>query len=186
MIAYGVTTVIDLRSEREVAADGPWPAGGLKHVNVPIVDDASLRELGETPDMLERYLETIHERRHAFRDVFSAVAEADGTVLFHCFAGKDRTGVVAAMMLALAGVAVADIAEDFAETDRRLASRYELWIAAAPAGKREAVRSELVCPPERIAAVLDHLERGWGGVAGYLAACGLAPAAIDRVAARLA
>ncbi len=186
MAAYGVKTVIDLRSPREVSSDSPDLLGGAVRVNVPLVDDMSMRELGDTPDMYERYLMILDSRMAAFRDVFAAVAAAEGGVLFHCFAGKDRTGLVAAMLLSLAGVDDAHVAADFAETDRQLTARYELWIAAAPPARRKAVRDELCCPPDRIFGVLDHLERGWGGVAGYLEAAGLEAASIERVASKLA
>ena len=180
-----MATVIDLRSPRELAVDAPSALEGAAYVNIPLVDDLSLRDIGDTADMLERYLSILDGRPEAFRDVFFAVAEANGGVLFHCFAGKDRTGLIAAMALSLAGVDEMEIAADFAETDRRLAKRYEAWIASAPPEKREAMRAELSCPPERILGVLDHLERGWGGVAGYLEAGGLDAARIDLVARRL-
>ncbi|TMF97272.1 MAG: tyrosine-protein phosphatase, partial [Chloroflexi bacterium] len=78
-----------------------------------------------------------------------------------------------------------DIAADYGQTDLQLAPQYERWIAEAPAEKRDAFRDELRCPPERILGVLDHIERRWGGVAGYLEAAGMAPSTIDRVAAKL-
>src|SRR3989442_14775053 len=136
--------------------------------------------------MLERYLFIVNTRPHAFRDVFNSLAEADGSVLFHCFAGKDRTGLVAAMALAIAGVARDGIAADYAETDVQLAKQYETWIGEAKPEKRDAFREELRCPPERILGVLDHLERRWGGVAGYLETAGVSPANMERLVAKLA
>ena len=185
MAAYGITTVIDLRSRRELGDDSQYAIGGMTRVNVPLVDDLDFRELGDTPDMFERYLMILDARQAAFRDVFATVAAAEGGVLFHCFAGKDRTGLVAAMLLSLAGVAEEHIAADFAATDLQLASRYELWIAAAPPAKRDAVRGELCCPADRILGVLEHLERGWGGTAGYLEAAGLDATSVEKAAAKL-
>jgi protein-tyrosine phosphatase len=150
-----------------------------------LIDDKNMNNIGDALDMFERYLFIVNTRPHAFRDVFEAIAEADGTVLFHCFAGKDRTGLVAAMLLSLAGVQDGDIAADYGETDVQLASQYEVWIEEAPAEKRAAFRAELMCPPERILGVLEHIDRRWGGVASYLEDAGMAPAAIDRVAAKL-
>ena len=188
--AYGVTTIIDLRSPAELKSSpnpfaGRAAAGRPAFLSVPLVDDAGIVRLGEASGMFERYLIMLDQRAGAFRRVFDAVAEADGGVVFHCFAGKDRTGLVAAMLLSLAGVADDDIAADFAETDAQLADRYEEWIAAAPFERRREMRDELRCPPDRILGVLAHLLDRWGGVPGYLEATGLTPTNIDRLGAKL-
>jgi protein-tyrosine phosphatase len=188
LIAYGVTTVIDLRSPKELIkspnpfADGSGPA----YVSAPLIDDANMRELGEAADMYERYLMILETRQGAFSAVFNAVAEAQGPLVFHCFAGKDRTGLVAAMLLEAAGVTKEAIAADFAETDAQLAKRYEQWLAEAAPERRKSMRDELRCPPEWILGVLDRLDQRWGGVQGYLEASGVSPANIDRVSSKLA
>ena len=188
LMAYGVATVVDLRSQSEVSTSpNPFADGSLPgYVHRPLIDDANMNKLGESGGMFERYVMIIEKRREAFRDVFQTVAEADGGVLFHCFAGKDRTGLVAAMLLELAGVAHEDIAADYAETDRQLAQQYEVWIEEADPDKRDAFRDELRCPPDRILGVLDHLQQKWGGVESYLEASGMSPADIDRLSTKLA
>ena len=185
--AYGVKEVLDLRSDGEtVRRPSPFSDGReVEYTHIALIDDSNMNEIGDARDMLERYLFIVNTRPHAFRDVFEAIGRAQGTVLFHCFAGKDRTGIVAAMLLSLAGVDAADIAADYGETDAQLATQYELWISEAPADRRNAFRAELQCPPERIFGVLDHFDRNWGGVASYLEAAGMSSAAIDRVAAKL-
>lgn len=186
--AYGVTTVLDLRSDGEIArSPSPFAGGaGPTYVRRVLIDDQNMNNIGDARDMLERYLFILENRPAAFADVFTTVAHTPGPVLFHCFAGKDRTGLVAAMLLALAGVSPDDIAADYGETDIHLARQYEIWINEAEPARREAFRNELRCPPERILGVLDHIDRKWGGVASYLEAAGVSPVAIDRVAAKLA
>ena len=188
MSAYGVTTVLDLRSSAELVKD-PSPlaaAKDIRYLHRELIDDSNMNNIGDSKDMFERYVFIIDNRPDAFRDVFTAIGEADGGVVFHCFAGKDRTGLVAAMLLSLAGVAPADVAADYEETDQQLAEQYEVWVSEAPPEKRDLFRDELRCPPERILRVLDHFERRWGGVAAYLEGAGMAPSSIDRVASRLA
>jgi protein-tyrosine phosphatase len=158
---------------------------GVAYVNCELIDDKNMNNIGDAEDMFQRYLFVVNTRPHAFRDVFNAIAESEGTVLFHCFAGKDRTGLVAAMLLSLAGVEDDDIGADYHQTDVQLAKQYEVWIAEAPHEKRDAFRAELMCPPERILGVLDHIDRRWGGVASYLEDAGMEPADIDRVAGKL-
>jgi protein-tyrosine phosphatase len=188
MKAYGVATVVDLRSESEVAkSPSPFADGSAAtYVQVALIDDRNMNNIGDSKDMFERYLYIVDTRPEAFRDVFNTLVRADGTVLFHCFAGKDRTGLVAAMLLAIAGVPREHIAADYGETDVQLARQYEIWINEAEPDKRDAFRNELRCPPERILGVLDHVDARWGGVESYLEAAGMASADVYRLAARLA
>lgn len=194
MVAYGVTTVIDLRSESEVnplpprgggLGRGAWGETQPTYLHLPVADDATMRMLAEAPTMFDRYLLMLEHRQTAFDEIFKTLAQAEGTVLFHCFAGKDRTGLVAALSLALAGVDVDAIAADYAETDSQMSTRYEEWLAAAAPEKLEEMRDDLQCPPERIVGVLDHLQSKWGGAAAYLQAAGLSTTDITRLQSKL-
>jgi protein-tyrosine phosphatase len=193
MAAYGVTTVIDLRSESEIATSPspfampdpfsypPAPA----YIHMPLIDDATMLRLAEAPDMFDRYLMMLEHRPAAFGEVFTTLARTEGTVVFHCFAGKDRTGMVAAMSLALAGVDIDAIAADYAETDSQMAARYEEWLAAASPEQLRAMRDDLRCPPERIVGVLEHIDRRWGGVEGYLVSAGMMSSDISNLRSKL-
>ena len=192
MVAYGVTDVIDLRSESEVASS-PSPFAALEpfggpaptYTHLPLVDDATMRKLAEAPDMFDRYLMMLDRRADAFRRIFTALARMEGAAVFHCFAGKDRTGMVAAMSLSLAGVDVDSIAADYAETDAQMATRYQEWLAAAPPELLDEMRQDLICPPERIVGVLEHLDQRWGGVEGYLEAAGMTAADLSTLRSKL-
>ncbi len=194
MVAYGVATVIDLRTAAEVAgladdARFPWAAvdaerpAGVRYLHLPLVGEVQ-GQIGARG--VGRYIEIVDTRQPAFGMVFNAIAEAEGPVLFHCFAGKDRTGLVAAMLLELSGVERADIASDYAETDLQLARQYEIWLSQTSPELLEETRGDLCCPADRILGVLDHVDRIWGGVESYLEAGGVSPANVDRLAARLA
>jgi protein-tyrosine phosphatase len=192
MVAYGVTDVIDLRSESEVASS-PSPFAALEpfggpaptYRHLPLVDDETMRKLAKAPDMFDRYLMMLDHRADAFREIFTALARSEGAAVFHCFAGKDRTGMVAAMSLSLAGVSVESIAADYAETDAQMATRYEEWLAAARPDQLKEMREDLRCPPERIVGVLDRLEKRWGGVEGYLETAGVTASEIATLRSKL-
>ena len=204
MIDYGVTTVIDLRAESELNGSPGPPFSDFQstgtvspprteaesnipvYLNLPLVDDKTAAGLNAAPTMPDRYMLMLDRRQAALGTIFNAIAEADGPVLFHCFAGKDRTGLVAAMMLSLAGVEPEAIGADYAETDAQLATRYVEWLARASPERLEEMRGELRCPPEWILRTLGHLERTWGGVESYLEAAGVTPANIDRLSTKLA
>ena len=192
LVAYGVTRVIDLRSESEVssspspfALSEPFAGPAATYSHLALVDDATMRRLAEAPGMFDRYLMMLDHRADAFREVFTALARTEGAAVFHCFAGKDRTGMVAAMALALAGVDVESIAADYAETDTQMATRYQEWLAAAPPQQLDEMREDLRCPPERMVAVLEHLDTRWGGVEGFLVASGVAVEDITALRSKL-
>ncbi len=201
MTDYGVTTVIDLRSEAEVkgspgppfsefqSASGVSVQGGTSgapaYRNLPLIDDATAPILNQAPTMPERYVLMLERRQRGMGAIFDAIATADGPVLFHCFAGKDRTGLVAAMMLSIAGVDPEAIGADFAETDIQLADRYEEWLAKASPERLQSMRNELRCPPEWMLHTLDYVDQEWGGVEGYLEAAGLPSSTIARLQSML-
>jgi protein-tyrosine phosphatase len=154
------------------------------YVHAPLVDDATFPKLNDAPDMSDRYVLMLDRRQAALGAIFNTMAEADGTILFHCYAGKDRTGLVAAMTLALAGVEPEAIGADYSETDTQLATRYEEWLAAAKPEDLEVMRRELRCPPEWMLSAIRHIDLRWGGVEAYLEAAGVPVAAIERLQAK--
>lgn len=195
MVAYGVGTVIDLRTDSERAAGFPdsrfsWSgydvsrAPGVTYLHHPLVDFVKPKD-NEAPPGVGRYIRIVDERQASFAAVFNAIAEADGGILFHCHAGKDRTGLVAAMLLELAGVQREHIAADYGETDVQLAAQYEKWLNDATPEQREEMRRDLCCPADRILGVLEHIDVKWGGVAGYLEAAGVSAINLERLASRL-
>lgn len=185
---FGVTHVIDLRTDSEIKNfPSPFasPTYGPEYLHRPLIDDSLAPEIDKLPSMGDKYLLMLERRQHAMAEIFKAIAEVDGPLVFHCYAGKDRTGLVAAMALSLADVHADAIAADYSETDRHLAERYVEWLAAAPPERLEAMRNELQCPPEWILGALDHLDQRWGGVEQYLLAGGVSPAEIERIQAKL-
>lgn len=113
----GVRTVVDLRNDDEVAVDGRQPVG-VTLVRVPLdgVEDVELwRQLGEegldgTPMY---YLPFLARRPDRVAAAITALARSDPGVVFHCSAGRDRTGLVTLLLLALAEVEPNAVAEDY-------------------------------------------------------------------------
>jgi protein-tyrosine phosphatase len=189
MWEYGVNTVIDLRSESEVAKfPSPFagPDYGPEYLNLPVIDDAFASKIGDSLGMGERYRLMVDHRQEALGRIFSTIARLDGPAVIHCYAGKDRTGLVAAILLSVAGADQTAIAADYAETDVNLAQRYAEWLAAAPPERLESMRDELRCPPEWMLGALNHIEQKWGGVDSYLEAAGMEPAEIAHLQGKLA
>jgi protein-tyrosine phosphatase len=120
-----------------------------------------------------------------FGRAFTAVAQADGTALVHCAGGKDRTGLVCALALRLAGVPAEAVADDWAISGESWAPSSHAWIEAAE-DEAEANRRRMfsAAPREAVVDVLAELDRG-GGADAYLAEAGVPAAARERIALRL-
>jgi len=128
--AHGVQTVIDLRNDDELEPDVAPRPPGLASVHLPLdgVEDAEFwddwasgPQFG-TPLYYGAFLERFPRRTAR---IVAAVAHAQpGGVVVHCGGGRDRTGLVAMLLLALVGVAPKEIAADYALSADRLVARY--------------------------------------------------------------
>jgi protein-tyrosine phosphatase len=186
----GVTRVIDLRFADEHASH-PNPLRDLPGIRFHMV---SLFD-GLAPDMmkpgdllLDLYIEALDKRGPAFVEVMEIIAEeGEGALLFHCTAGKDRTGLIAAFLLALAGTDIATIAADYGLTSSRIAPLVERFRAeAAEKGIDPTVHTRILASePATMIATLKHLETAHGGVEAYLTTHGLTPETLARLRARL-
>ncbi len=187
----GVTTIIDLRSDMELARDvtpdsTPY---GIRMVHAPVFQqDASPVGLeAEFPGygvIYERFLDI---GRNAYRTLFETAADAEGRVLFHCAAGKDRTGVAAALLLDLAGVDEATIIEDYTLTESLLAPMLNDWLpqmqerGIAP----EKAKTLMAAPAEAMVSAIAHIRQTYGNAEGYARKIGLSETTISAVRARM-
>jgi protein-tyrosine phosphatase len=196
-VAYGIRTAVDLRFHVELEDDPPGDLPiDVVHVSLfGVPDEERWRELdrraGEIGDPAGAtrfvYLETLEEHRPRFAEAVEAVADAEpGGVLVHCVGGKDRTGLVTALLLRLAGVDADAIADDYSLSAGYLAPRHEEWLAGAKDdAERERIRRISATPAAAMRAVLDELERRYGGAAGFLRAAGASEATLERARARI-
>jgi len=120
--ALGVRTVIDLRYPWEADAGGRVPAGlGVAYHNCSIehrpYDQAALGEVIDPVRFLaDRYAEVANDGHAEIAQALRIIASDSAPVVIHCASGKDRTGLIAALVLSFLGVAEADITADFALT----------------------------------------------------------------------
>jgi protein-tyrosine phosphatase len=185
--SYGVETVVDLRWPDEVAAM-PSPVRELKHIRyepfslcTPTQDEWRARRADSTAKELWNRAMLQHLRAE-LRQVLEIIATASpGPLLFHCVAGKDRTGVVAALLLALADVIPEAIACDYGESFENLRDAYlQRYADAEPA----AIIDALQCPAQGVHNMLAYLEE-LGGARAYLEAIGMRRQHIAQLRARL-
>jgi len=196
LVDYGVRTVVDLRRADERTADWPHdlPFVALNRPLTPAFDPEweSITRRAMIVDAPEStrlaYIQFLERYRTGFGEAVTTIAAADGegAVLFHCMAGKDRTGMVAALLLTIAGVDRDAIAADYALSGLNLRAALDSWIAQADDDEDRTLRARIgAAPAEAMAGVLDTLDDRYGGADGYLRAAGVDAGLIDRVHARL-
>ena len=196
---HGVARIVDLRWPEELAQDPPRElAIEVVHVSVigPSLAESRdyLRTLDAHVDSVEdvadhyawSYVEFLERNRDRFGLALAAVADADGTVVIHCMGGKDRTGLVSALLLRLAGVTLEEIGRDYALSGPNLAGSLEGWLADAPDERERRRREKLSRTPAiAMARVIAEIEDRYGSVTGYLEAAGLQPEQLQRLRERL-
>ena len=185
LLDFGLRTVIDLRWPEEVAAKpNPLtrPQIHYRHISLLTHSQQNWGELsGPTTREEWNRLVLIHSRPR-LKEVLQAIAAAPpGPLLFHCVAGKDRTGVIAALLLALADVTPDAIAYDYGMSAECLRETY--FIRHAQRDRAETLEA-LRCPPEGAHNVLDYVARQ-GGIRAFLQQIGLSHEEIGRLRALL-
>lgn len=188
----GLSTVVDLRQPYELERDPNSLAseGGIDYRNVEIwgrIDDAQ-DQPADPFDITAFYLRALDHAGEAFVQVLTVLADAPGAALFHCTAGKDRTGLVAALLLESVGVERDVIVDDFALTHDRIGPLRERLLADAEKQgvKREDFARLLGATPDLLGPALEHLSEHHGGAVTYLERHGLAPATLDTLRRKLA
>jgi protein-tyrosine phosphatase len=208
---HGVRAVIDLRTGVEVRLEGPGPLLGDRRVEV--AHHSLYPEAGEHTDAIQAdtvvpwqngvhgvdmpgetptvrtYFGYLERRPDSIVAALRTIAEPPdgGAALVHCAAGKDRTGLVVALALEVAGADRAAIVADYAVTSERIAAIVNR-LAASPTYARDMVTDDPyhhAARPESMARILELLDERHGSPAGWLRDNGLDDEALDALRARL-
>ncbi|TDD41413.1 tyrosine-protein phosphatase [Nonomuraea terrae] len=182
----GVGLVADLRLAAECAADPSPLAGSAPWRHLPVLrdEDDVLEEMGETLPAIYRAI--LDRGAPLFAAVMAAVAHAPpGPVVVHCHSGKDRTGLVAALALAVAGVPEREIAADYALTATCLRQDDHLAALRDEPARARSRRLFAEVTADTMAATLAHLHDRYGGPAAYLQEAGLSPDDLALLRTRL-
>ncbi len=195
---YGVKRVVDLRFSGECDGD-PEPPTEVDVVSVslfgqhdPVLARAHDDRIRDAEDVAavfaEGYIRALVHNADRIATAVTAIADAEaGTVVVHCFAGKDRTGIVAALLLSVVGVPDEAVAADYAASEQNLELLFGDWIAAAEEATESRLRRRLAqAPHATMLAVLAWISESAGDAAGYLREIGVDEARIARLQSRLA
>jgi protein-tyrosine phosphatase len=196
----GVRTVIDLRSPLELEERGRFGTGEghetveVRYHHLPVIDAAwtpASFDGSISPEryLADRYLEMLEEGRDALGTGLGIIADPGSLPLvFHCAAGKDRTGVLAALTLSLLGVDDDTVAQDYGLSSLAM-ERMEAWVRATRPERLELVVNQpsvfVASPVEAMHLFLDGLRGTYGSVEAYAASVGLDDDALDSLRAHL-
>jgi protein-tyrosine phosphatase len=198
LVEHGVKRIVDLRFPEELADDLPGDAP-VEVVHVSVLGERRTEEwlaqfnaamdaaTDATSYLVWSYGAFLELYADRFAAAVRAVADApEGAVLVHCMGGKDRTGLLVALLLRIAGVPLDVVAADYGLTEDNLAASGAEWIAAAP-DEPERHRRILLqpAPADAMHDVITDLETRHGDVFAYLRSAGIEDAALDRVRNRL-
>ena len=180
LVSNKITTVIDLRSLEETEAHPCYFFGkqGFDYHHCPLFGSGNIpTEENEVPkfymDMLSNS-DVIHK-------TMKIIADADGGVLYHCTAGKDRTGVISALLLSLVEVPLSDILADYQVSHTYIQPLMKMIRASMPSLPAWAGRSD----PEYLESFLTEFFEKYQSVQAYLCNIGLSDADIERIKSKL-
>jgi protein-tyrosine phosphatase len=180
--AFGLRTVIDLRTTAELDQTGriTWPTGELAFHHLPLMDvlpdDEDYSQWAHSAYVAEQYGQMLVEGGPVVGAVFDLLADPDNYPLaYHCMVGKDRTGVVSALVLSVLGVSDDVVAADYALSEAAMIRMME-WIRINRsdlfADLETKSASIVAAAPETMALFLKGVEATYGGAVGYLDSIG--------------
>jgi len=185
LLAYGLTTVIDLRS-REEAVRKPnafCDDDRVQYCLCPLIAEDRMVRLITEGKFSDLYLAIADEGMEGVAAAFRILAETRGARMFHCTVGKDRTGVLAALLLAVCDVPFEDILADYQVSYTHNRARFGGidYAKQGPGGMPWGY--ELNSDPANIERFLTHLNAKHGGARAYLEAAGVGEDVLMRIRA---
>ncbi|MDD2417494.1 MAG: tyrosine-protein phosphatase [Oscillospiraceae bacterium] len=190
LLEAGIYLVIDMRSPDEVEQ---FPSrfymadNNIRYENIVMFDGLQSLFAGEEiqNSMAGLYCRLLDDCREQYSRIFRLFIDNDRASLFHCTAGKDRTGVVAMLLLNLAGVPNELIVADYSVSEHNMSDLFERQHKQLE--NMGVVVPEYVfgSPAEDMEITLDYLETKYGGANEYLKLCGLTQYEVDILKARL-
>ncbi|NWF25452.1 tyrosine-protein phosphatase [Streptomyces sp. PKU-EA00015] len=189
--SLGIRTVIDLRYPWEIDAKGRVPHGDVGAYHNLSVEHRPYDQADISPAvdpwryLADRFAEVALDGTDELRRALEIIADDEGPLVFHCASGKDRTGLLAAVLLGLLGVGDDDIASDFALTELATGRLIADWRAAHP-GRELRWPGYGRAPEDVIRLFLADLTGTYGSLRSYVTGhVGLEEEVITRLRERL-
>ena len=185
LIEAGLRTIVDLRDDEEAAARPNVFATSqqVRYRRVPFWGRPLPADF--SPDLSNGYVRELDLCGQRLCEILAALLTPEALpAVIHCAAGKDRTGVVVALLLETAGVTREAISQDYALSAECLGPEYlaegRVWLAQI-GGDWDRWAHTFETPPERMLKTLEYLDRQFGGIEPYLLSHGLDADQLERL-----
>lgn len=192
VVRWPPTLVLDLRKHSTDSARHPLAAEGTRVCVIPLMeqdqDRWDVRAWEGRPSVEAQYLEYLRAAGSHIGNIFEMLSAAQGPTFVHCAAGKDRTGVLAAVLMRAAGITRHSILDDFLRSGPnmpRVLARLSLDYSVLDDQDRLRAEQFTEPSPAAITGVLDEIDSAPGGAAGWAVNRGASEACIDRWTSRL-
>lgn len=188
----GVRRIVDLRSTHELRAEGRGlleesARAAFHHMPLFDGDPTEGREQADLLSLADRYFLMAEYAKQPIARVVTALAEAEGPAVFHCAAGKDRTGVISAVILGILGVRDEVIIADYAASQENIDAIADRLLSSE--GYRQILdtlpEDTLHAAPETMITLLEQVRKHYGSLLGYARSIGVSDASLERLAAEL-
>ncbi|MDQ1396179.1 MAG: protein-tyrosine phosphatase [Acidimicrobiaceae bacterium] len=178
----GIASVLDLRTENEIGIRGRFPVDKVpvEYHHLPFIDvvpDPDFYPTPVPPDfMAGHYHEILHGGSDHVVGALRVLARPEAyPAVFHCAAGKDRTGILAALVLSLLGVPEEVIAEDYGLSRQAMVELQAFLHEHMPevAANMDRIPTAMLAEPETMALLLQSLRDQYGSVVDFVASLGI-------------
>ena len=191
----GITADYDLRTAEEIAASPDVVPAGATYANLNVMADISLAPTLTSPASAEQYMEEIEQdfvtnptAQAAFGTLLTDIANSNGAVLYHCTAGKDRTGWATAVLLTLLGVPQATVVQDYLLSNTYYfdSPAVQAELKAMPAAESAVYAPLLEVQASYLQAGFAQVTASYGSMYGYAVhGLGLSPQTIAKLRHKL-
>ncbi len=187
----GITEIVDLRSSLELENEGRGRLEtepiGFSHL--PLFNGRSMsaeHDAAMSLSLGERYIAMMDVAREAIVRVVETLARAEGGAVYHCAAGKDRTGVISAVLLGALGVPDDLIVADYALSSQNIDAIIERVMNMKSYGDtlKAMPADTLHAKPETMREVVANVSSRYGSMSGYLRESGVSEATLERLRAK--
>lgn len=200
IIGMGITTSIDFRGDSEVERMPSLLAGanGIDYrrsptFNAQVAFGSQKRKNAPPMDSFvrwgEKYIEMADGCKPWVKETLEMMAKSEGAVIYNCTTGKDRTGMISALLLGLAGVSEDDIIADYCVSEIYLSKIYaellEEYNERYPTGGAGLADPFFRTEPVNMAMLLLHLNERYGGIESYVTDCGVTQETVSNIRSRL-
>jgi protein-tyrosine phosphatase len=191
----GITADYDLRTTEEIAQSPDVVPAGASYTNLNVMADISITPTLTSPASAAAYMEAIEQdfvtnatARAAFGTLLTDIADSNGAVLYHCTAGKDRTGWATAVLLTLLGVPQSTVMQDYLLSNTYYfdSPGVQAELAGMPAAEAAVYAPLLEVQAPYLQAGFDQVTASYGSMYGYATrGLGLSPRTIAKLRHKL-